>query len=165
MSWKNKFSCLYQLYEASEKSHPDNYFSTMGELQSKFAAASYLEWENRFARLDADSRHHLFQRAASHVVRRDRANERHWSSLFHILNEAKGYNHLQDLGYSEIKFIPSSVNRTPDVQGSNSLGKALLEVKTVNKSDVDIAKMGTLQKSHAGLPDGLKRKLLSDYTT
>src|ERR1039457_7299272 len=115
MSWENKFPCLYQLYEASEKSHPDNYFSKMGNFQSKLAAVSYLEWENRFAKLDADSRHQLFQRAAANVVRRDKANERHWSSLFHILNEAKGSNYLQDLGYSEIKFIPCSSSRTPDV--------------------------------------------------
>ena len=163
MSWKDDFPCWYQLYEASEVSHHDNYFSHMDNARSEVANASYREWESCFARLDNDSRIQLFRRAASEVTRRDRTSGRHWTSLFGILNEARGYNYLQELGYSKIKFIPRSSIQTPDIQGSASFGDALLEVKTINKSDVDISQMGTLQEAHLGLPDGLKQKLASDY--
>ena len=164
MSWKDEFPCWYQLYQASEPSLPDNYFPLLDEPRSKITTASYHEWEICFARLDADSRHQLFQKAAPYVSRRDKGSKRHWSALFEILNEAKGYNYLQDLNYSTVRFIPKSSSRTPDVCGSASFGDALLEVKTINKSDIDIIQMGTLQKAHSGLPDGLKKKLLSDYT-
>jgi hypothetical protein len=163
MSWKNDYPCLYELFTESDHQNPDNYFSCMDGFQSPLAVQSYCDWENRFERMDSQSRQNIIKRAAPLVTRRDIKNDRHWTALFETLNEIKGYNYLQDLGYSEVRFIRPASSRTPDLLGSSSLGDALLEVKTVNISDEDIATYGVVQTAHDGLPDGLKRKLKSDY--
>jgi len=67
------------------------------------------------------------------------------------------------LGYTDVRFIPRTSCQTPDVHGSASFGDALLEMKTINISDDDISQFGTVQKAFLGVPEGLKRKLASDY--
>ena len=166
MNWKNNYPYLYDLYTASDRCHPDNYFARMDDFQSPLAIQGYCIWEARFARLDSQSRCNIIKRAAPLVTRRDNDKGRHWTALFETLNEIKGYNYLQDLGYITIYFIPTTnSHRTPDLHGKASFGNALLEVKTVNISDNDILRFGELQKGQDGLPDGLKNKLKFDYTS
>ena len=168
MSWKTEYPHQYALFAASEMQHRDNYFACMDEPQPPHAVQSYLDWEDRFARLDQESRQNIIERAAPLVARRDTNEGRDWTALFDTLNEVKGYIYLQDLGYNDVRFIPRSSEKkqkTPDVRGSGSLGDALLEVKTVNISDDDISLFGTLQKGSRGIPEGLKHKLASDYAT
>jgi hypothetical protein len=165
MSWKDDYPYLYELFSASDVQHRDNYFSGMDRIQSPQTVQGYRDWEARFARMDSQSRQNIIERAAPLVTRRDIANDRHWTALFETLNEVKGYNYLQDLGYSEVRFIPPTSSPTPDLHGSASVGDALLEVKTVNMSDENLATYGVVQTAHDGLPDGLKRKLESDYAT
>jgi len=162
MNWKAESPNLYELFTASDVQHPDNYFS---DIDTPRAIQAYREWEDRLARLDPQSRQNIIERAAPLVSLRDTAKGRHWAALFETLNEVKGYNYLQDQGYTEVRFIPRTSVRTPDLHGSASFGEALLEVKTVNLSDKDISLSGKLQKGHHGLPEGLKNKLKSDYVT
>ena len=147
---------------ASDVQHPANYFCGMNTPE---AIQGYRDLEDGLARLDPKSRQNIIERAAPFVTRRDTVKGRHWTALFETLNEVKGYNYLQDLGYSEVRFIPPTSSRTPDVHGSASFGDALLEVKTVNMSDENIATFGIVQEAHLELPEGLKRKLASDYAT
>jgi len=105
----------------------------------------------------------LVRRAAPYVSKREITTGRHWTGLFEILNEAKGYTHLLDLGYDDVGFIPPASCYTPDLRGTGSPGDALLEVKTVNISDQDIQLFGTIQKARHGLPEGLQQKLASDF--
>ena len=165
MSWKDEYPHLYELFAASDVQHPDNYFARMDGLHSPQAVQSYRDLEERFARLDSTSRQNIIERATPFVTRRDIETGRHWTALFEILNEVNGYVYLQDLGYREVRFIPPSSRPTPDLHGSASFGDALLEVKTVNISDENLATFGIVQQAHDGLPDGLKQKLESDYVT
>lgn len=168
MNWKADYPHLYELFAASDMEHEDNYFAEMDALQRPLAVKGYLDWENRLSRLDVKSRQNIIERTATFVTRRDTAKGRDWTALFERLNEIKGYNYLQDLGYTDVRFIPRALKKkqkTPDVHGSASFGDALLEIKTVNISDEDIANFGILQKGCRGLPEGLKRKLESVYGT
>jgi hypothetical protein len=165
MSWKDEYPHLYELFLATDVQHPDNYFARMDGLISLGAAQSYRDLEERFSRLDSTWRRNIIERAAPFVTRRDIETGRHWTALFETLNEVNGYVHLQELGYSEVRFIRRASHPTPDLHGSASFGDALLEVKTVNLSDENLANFGLVQQAHDGLPDGLKRKLRSDYAT
>jgi hypothetical protein len=158
MKWEREFPNLHLLYQASETSNPDNYFSEI-----EFAKPSLKIWEDRLSRLDVDSRNDLIKRAAPYVCQREKKNDRHWSQLFETLNEAKGYVYLLKLGYTSVQFIPRTSQITPDLKADGPDGHALLEVKTVNYSDKDIALRGTLQKGHFGLTNEFKNKLAEDF--
>ena len=165
MNWKDDYPHLHALFLASDIHHPDNYFAGMDRFHSPQAVQSYREWEERFARLDPESRQNIIQRVAPFVTRRDKATDRHWTALFETLNEVKGHIYLQDLGYTKVRFVPPASRRTPDLHGTASFGDALLEVKTVNMSDDNLATFGVVQEAHDGLPEGFKRKLKSDYAS
>jgi hypothetical protein len=163
MSWRTTFPHLYELYSASDTSHPDNYFATMGSGGSPQLVEGFLKWEEDFAHLDQVSRADVIKRAGPLVTQK--AANRGWSALFNILNEIRGYSYLKALGYS-VTFIPPSKKqgvRTPDLHGTARLGDALLEVKTVNMSDHNASTYGVVQEAHNALPEGFKQKLLSDY--
>jgi hypothetical protein len=163
MSWKDDYPYLHELFRASDVHHPDNYFARMDGFHPPQTVEAYRDWERRFERLNAQSRRNIIERAAPLVTLRDTANGRHWTALFETLNEVKGYNYLQDLGYGKVSFIPRTSQPTPDLHGSASSGDALLEVKTVNMSDKNISLFGTVQRGRRGLSEGLKNKLESDY--
>ncbi len=165
MSWQREFPRLYELFERSSQSDPDNYFSVIEPPRSKMATASYKKWDERLALLDADSRANLLSRAAPYVTRRDTVSGRHWSALFDVLNEAKCYEYLLDEGYTAVRFVDRASRRTPDLIGQSSLGSALCEVKTINVSDEDIAGRGTVQSAYYGIPLGLQRQLSLVYAT
>jgi hypothetical protein len=163
VSWKDDFPHLHALCTASDVGHPDNYFVRMDRFHSSQAIQSYREWEERFSILDSESRLNIIERAAPLGTQRDVTKNRHWTALFETLNEIKGYIYLRDLGYRKVRFIPRDSRRTPDLHGSAPFGDALLEVKTVNMSDENLATFGVVQEAYDGLPEGLKRKLESDY--
>jgi hypothetical protein len=116
MSWKDEYPHLYELFLASDVQHPDNYFARMDGLISLGAAQSYRDLEERFSRIDPTWRRNIIERAAPFVTRRDIETEHHWTALFETLNEVNGYVHLQELGYSEVRFIPPASHPTPDLQ-------------------------------------------------
>jgi hypothetical protein len=165
MTWKTIYPNLYELFAASDTQHPENYFARMDDFQHLQGAQAYRDLENGFARLDQKSRQQIIERAAPLVTGRDTTKGRHWTALFETLNEIQGYIYLQDLGFSNIRFIPRTSHRTPDLHGEALSGDALLEVKTVNVSDNDVLLVGTVQKACYGLPEEFKRKLAWDYAT
>ena len=99
-----------------------------------------------------------------------RIDKRGWQALRDKLNEAKGYNHLVELGCTNVRFIPvSSVEnqRTPDVQGILAGMSVLCEVKTINISEVEAIQRtnGAARSINLQLKDGFFRKLKSDIKT
>ena len=66
MSWKDDYPYLFELYSASDVKHPDNYFARLG--CSPQAIQSYRDWEDRFARLDSESRHNVDENLATFGV-------------------------------------------------------------------------------------------------
>jgi hypothetical protein len=68
--------------------------------------------------------------------------ERGWQPLLNKLNEAKGYNYLVRIGCTDVRFIPRSSTRTPDLKGHSGPTTVLCEVKTINPSDDEFRSRG-----------------------
>ena len=78
--------------------------------------------------------------AAPYLIKRS-PNGRGWSQLVSILNEARGYIYLSEIGCTNIRFIPSITKKgieTPDLIGELNAARVLCEVKTVQISDSEI---------------------------
>lgn len=166
MIWSEEFPHLFQIFKISDVDHPDNFFSRMGsERKSRLAVASYKSWENRLSRLSENAFKDISGRAAPCVTLRDKKMGRHWSALFEVLNEAKGYEFLLDEGYSNIRFIPRSKKESPDIRAQWDCSEAVLEVKTIWRSDFDLSmrRNGKVQSSICELPAGFKSKVIDDY--
>jgi hypothetical protein len=112
-------------------------------------------------RLDADAWEQLVTKALPEVCRKD--SLRHWSQFWNYLSEALGYVLLADRGYTKIRFIDQEKGETPDLLGESGVSRGIVEVKTVNPSEVDVRtdRPGPpilLELDH-GLSDKLKGKL------
>lgn len=59
---------------------------------------------------------------------------RGWQTAFDMLNEAKAYRFLKEIGCTNINFICKLTKRTPDLEGTLNGQKILCEVKTINRS-------------------------------
>jgi hypothetical protein len=166
MNFERDLPRLYQLYLRSAQSHPDNYFSYVDSpVASLLADESYIKLDLRLAKLDSAAFEHLISRAAPLVTLRDRDHRRHWTALFNVLNEAKGYEFLLARGYSEIRFLPpSQKTKSPDLVAQAPGTGALLEVKTLSRSDTDIESMGKVFSAAIHLSEGFKRKVRECYT-
>jgi len=166
MNWSEEFPHLYQIYKLSDINHPDNYFSHMdSECKSSLAVESYRKWQSRLSRLSEDSFIDLSVRVAPRVTNRDKERNRYWSALFEILNEAKGYEFLLDEGYSNIRFIPPQKNeKTPDIWAQKEGDEAVLEVKTIWRSDSDLPqRFEKVQTAIYELPEGFKNQIVNNY--
>lgn len=165
MNFASELPQLYQLFLRSDRSHPDNYFSFVYSDQfSLLADSSYLKLDRRLAKLDPKALENILTRSAPLVAKRDRNKGRDWTQLFNELNEAKGYEYLLSMGYSNIHFVPrSGSNKTPDLMAEGSDQKALLEVKSINRSDIDIESVGYVQYATNNLPEGFKQKVRDCY--
>lgn len=87
--------------------------------------------------------------------------------LYNLLNEAKAYNYLSRIGCTNIHFIPESKTKgqkTPDLGADAQGRKVLCDVKTINRSDVEVhrANSGGVGTTAAQLDAGFFRKLTSD---
>ncbi|MBN1972783.1 MAG: hypothetical protein JW787_04045 [Sedimentisphaerales bacterium] len=166
MIWSKEFPHLYQIFKLSDISHPDNFFAGMdSERKSQLAMESYRKWENRLSRLSVDAFNDLSVRASQCVTKRDKKNNRHWSTLFEVLNEAKGYEFLLDEGYNVVRFIPTQKKEvTPDIWAKKNDSEAVLEVKTIWRSDFDLSlRFEKVQTSICEISDGFKNKIIDDY--
>jgi hypothetical protein len=93
-----------------------------------------------------------------------RSSARGWRELFDKLNEAKGYNYLVRIGCTDVKFIPRSSAKTPDLRGSLGATKVLCEIKTINISENESAcrNNGSVREISTQLQVGFFNKLKSD---
>ncbi len=169
--WQNEFPRFYELYELSDQSHPDNYFTRV--FQNRFTyerdltQMSYGPLEKALEQLDEEAWRQLKEKALPLITQKHPRRE--WSQLFNHLYEAFGYEWLAKKGYTEIQFIArldKKSKRTPELFGKSETSKALLEVKTINSSEQEIDRRKIfpppLLDLTQGLSDGFKNKFLDD---
>ncbi len=65
---------------------------------------------------------------------------RGWEELFSILNQARGYKRLAEMGCAGIEFVPRSKGKTPDLAATLGAARLLCEVKTIHISAVEVAR-------------------------
>jgi hypothetical protein len=100
---------------------------------SRGRATTWLAREREFQRLDPDSWQALKSEARPRLTRPD--PKRGWQQLIDILNQARAYNYLVELGCSGVRFVPRGRKKTPDLEGTLDTRKVLCEVKTINISE------------------------------
>ena len=161
--WQSSLPRLHELYCASDTSHPDNYFRDFAkEIMSPLAASHYAHIEEELRRLSPKPWQQLLEKARPYVTVRDTETGRHWSALFDILNERRGYLFLVEEGCHEIEFLDPSETGVPDLLGRRPTGSVLVEVKTINKSSEDLQHTlrGEVQTERPALSCFLRRKIL-----
>ena len=90
----------------------------------------------------------LKSKACTYLNRNRKA--RGWQQLFNALGEACAYNYLWKYeGFSAVRFIPESNDRTPDLEGVRDHERVLCEVKTINISDDEVGARACLRWSQA----------------
>lgn len=96
-------------------------FKCWKDIETDLAALDEGTWNNW--KLEAIKRF----KASPHIYRG-------WQTAFDILNEAKAYRFLKEIGCNNINFIRKSKYKTPDLKGTLNGQKILCEVKTINRS-------------------------------
>ena len=129
------------------------------EVRRKFQAL-----EEDLSCLDQESWQFLLNEARDLTLLK--SDPRGWNQLFEKLNETKGYRYLQELGCSDIRFIPRSTAtgiETPDLLGKLDARHIICEVKTLNRSDnyYDRVRTPRVTEPPIALEDGMARKVES----
>ena len=134
-SLERNFPRLQDLYLASERNHPKNYFEHPNCLAAvRRCDDKLLEIEGDLQQLDPKAWQAFKAKTIRLVATTDRWG---WNmELFDCFNEAKAYCFLKEEGYTDIEFIPERQGiRTPDLRGVRQDGKVQVEVKTIHESD------------------------------
>ena len=159
-----RFPNLAELWHASRIDHPDNYFGIYNSPKlSRGAENQFEEWDSLIAGLDSESRT-TFLRKASGLVSAPTSRERGWTQLVECVNEIRGYEYAISLGYTNAQLIQEQQIELPDIAATNSESRCLVEVKTIQKSDLEIDQRNQVQTEEIGLPIRLKRVLRKRYT-
>ncbi len=114
------------------RSEAEGYFSRIEEIlqTSPSAPGAYRKIEDELDRLSPAAWQQLKKKCKSYLYVRDPI--RGWNQLVACLNEAKGYVLLEDLGFTQITFLPEGNGSRCDLTGKQDHAQALLEVKTMN---------------------------------
>ncbi len=121
----------------------------------------YFRYERSLEGLGDQAWEHLKSEVAPRLIARDKRG-RGWQQLFDVLNEARAYNYLKSLGATNLRFIPRSQTRTPDLEGLLAPDRLLCEVKTINISEEEVAFRTGRKKVRSGqitLPAQFLKKL------
>jgi hypothetical protein len=160
----DRFPRLGLLYKESRISSPDNYFSIYDKpdlLPS--TEKQFIVWENLLCALD-DVSFGVFRRKSAGRVAARTSPDRGWSQLVESMNEVRGYQFAQSLGYSNCRLLDEQGHPFPDIEGVSSDSKGLIEVKTIQESDEEIAMRGQPQMGQQGLPKRLQNCLRRKYS-
>jgi hypothetical protein len=168
--FRDRLPRLYELRDLiADRTSPDAYFNDDFEtlLQDDLAMAAFVRWEQKLQHLDAHAWKALKDEASQYLTRRDPRRGHH--QLFDILGQAEGYQHLRNIGCSNVRFIPRSDKeglRTPDLEGFIDSQRVLCEVKTINISDDEVRarREHTPRAIESRLDEGFYRKLRFDVT-
>jgi len=158
---------VYQLIDLiQERAHPSSYFqnfehSIEEEVEKRRV---WLNREKELQRLDLKAWNFLKNEVSPYLTARNHRG-RGWEQLISILNQARAYNYLLDIGCSEIKFIPRIEGKeTPDLEATIDDNPVICEVKTINKSaqEAEARQGGLARKTLASLEPGFFKKLTYD---
>lgn len=92
----------------------------------------------------------LCAKVAPHFAQRD--GVRGWQQAFDRLNEAKGYRFIARCG-GVPSFIREGADPTPDIELNSPTGLVVCEVKTINRSDMEIVSVGSARSTLRTLPE------------
>ena len=164
---RSEFPRVYQLIDLI-KNHtsPESYFqnferSIEEEVEKQRA---WIAREKGLQRLEKNAWDFLKNEAGLYLTAHN-GRGRGWEQLISILNQARGYNFLLDLGCAEIQFIPIVKGRkTPDIEAVFAGNPVICEVKTINisASEAEVRATGKVRKISASLESGFFKKLTSD---
>lgn len=152
------------LWHRSKTSDTVNYFGIYNS-PTLFPGTEkqFIEWESLLQSLDSHSLEIFLEKAAGLVTACIDA-ERGWSQLVECINEVRGYGYALSLGYTKVRLLREQADPLPDIEASNADERCLVEVKTIQKSDLNIEMRGQVQKGESGLPVRLKRLLRRRYS-
>lgn len=133
-SFRGELPRLYELKDQADPGDPNAYFQNFEELLASEPSAhqAFLKLERVLRVLDNNAWRDLRERVAAHLAAR--LPDRGWQPLFDILNEAKGFVYLKSIGCTNVRFIPRTTAKTPDLEGTLNASVVLCEVKTINVS-------------------------------
>jgi PIN domain nuclease of toxin-antitoxin system len=129
---------IYELKDMLEDpAHPNAYFKDFEKSLKKNPSTldAFLKLERQVAALDTHAWDDLKQKAAPHLISRERHRGRGWRELFDALNEAKAFTYLETLGCTGVHFLERTQHQTADLGGILDGSRVLCEVKTINQSD------------------------------
>jgi hypothetical protein len=133
--WKNKLPKLYEIFSESNPNNPNNCFIGMDkQLKVGDALQKYHKLETSLCQLDPAAWQGFKQKVVGCVCAKHDLHG--WRQLIDCFNETKGYIYLREKEFHDIQFIDTGVGSTPDLRASSEEGVVLLEVKTINKSDI-----------------------------
>jgi hypothetical protein len=161
---------LYELRDCiADPASSDAYFRDFDQNLARSAHVKdvYLRQERMLKGLDDQAWEHLKGETLSLLTAHDKSG-RGWQQLFDILNEARAYNYLKLVGCANLRFIPRSCEKTPDLEGSLALDRVLCEVKTINISNEEIAFRRAPAKARSirtAVTDGFLKKLRATAET
>jgi len=165
-SFRDQFPRFYELKDLlTDPRHPDAYFRDFDDrLQDRSCFATFAIWEKDLQSTDPVAWEDL-KRKASHYLHKHGKRQR-WEQLFDFLGEASAYRYLRECeGCSEVRFIPESNAKTPDLEGLRDHERVLCEVKTINISDKEIEfrrEPSVVRNVSDQLESGFLRKLDDD---
>lgn len=150
--WAEAFPRLFEIYTASNRASPENWFKQPNLWRDNSTSLQPLEEDLQV--LDAASRAVFRVKAAPLVHLVDEWG--YYRALFDCFNEIKGYRYLVQEGYQDVRFVPAQQDtQTPDLRARSGTSAVVMEVKTVNES--------TKQKNYFEIPGEQRIALLSEY--
>lgn len=140
--FRKEFPRMYELRDQIENHDTLNRFWKNLDicLQDEGRRIVCRPFENALEELDSAAWDFLKKEAFVWLTRWDKNQLRGQEQLFNILNQAKAYSYLKEIGCADIHFIPrSNINgvKTPDLSGVKDQAKVICEVKTINISEAE----------------------------
>jgi hypothetical protein len=164
---KIEFQRVYELIALiEERAHYSSFFKNFEHSiqESDEKRRKWLAREKELQRLDQEAWEFLKNEAFPYLTARNHCG-RGWEQLISILNQARAYIFLFDIGCSEIKFIHKIEGvETPDLEAELNDNPVFCEVKTINKSEqeVEARQCNLVNKTLLSLGAGFFKKLDSD---
>ena len=159
-----RFPRLGRLWDRSKTAAVDNYFGIYDSPRLfQGTEKQFIAWEGLLQTLDPESLKIFLRKAAGRVAACSNP-ERGWSQLVECMNEVRGYQYAQSLGYTTVRLLDEQAHLLPDIEASKADGKCLIEVKTIQESDKELQMRGQVQRAETGLPQSLKRRLRKHYS-
>lgn len=141
-----------------DSSHPSTYFQNFeqGLANSSSKLNAFVKLEHWLDALDDAAWKDLRERAAVHLIARNRESGRGWQELFDVFSEARAFGYLREIGCTDIRFIGRSRKKnakTPDLAATEAGCPVFCEVKTINVSADEAGRRRRIQQGEAVASD------------
>ena len=144
--WVPPLRRVRELIYLVQEAHPqDRFFADLNITfrSSRQAYAVYRAYDRAFQCLDPDSWHDLSRKAVRHFY--DHREGQLKQGFFNQLNEAFAYRYLLRCGHADVRVLPETRRRQPDLMFNNRGHQECCEVKTIGISGQEISRRSTSQ--------------------